>query len=390
MKIESVELWPVELTFSTAFPHSLRNRSAVRNVVVRVRTADSTITGYGEGAPRSYVTGESQESVGRALRMWVALSDFPWNIDSMSQISRFVDGLEPGAEHNAALCALETALLDAWARHRRKSLIDLFPDDFRTDRITYGAALPLGTRENTEQMSRMIKHSDIGRLKLKMGLDLERNATALAAIADVFGTGYDLKVDVNGVWDLRTASAHIPLLKQYQVRVLEQPMAANDPDLPDLARQLEAVGIVLMADESACCMADLERIVQNRCYRMINMRLSKCGGFHRSLQMIEFLRSERIDFQVACHLGESGLLSAAGRTLSLLCRDAVYYDGSYDAFLLNENVTKEDVSFAAGGYAGPLGGHGLGVTVSRRKLKALSRTAGILRFEVPYRRASSN
>jgi hypothetical protein len=77
-------------------------------------------------------------------------------------------------------------------------------------------------------------------------------------------------------------------------------------------------------------------------------------------------------FQIGCQLGESGLLSAAGRVLALLCEDADYYDGSYDAFLLQDNITTKDVSFGKGGEAGPLNGPGLGVEVDKEKLGRLS------------------
>ncbi|NNG07351.1 MAG: dipeptide epimerase, partial [Desulfobacteraceae bacterium] len=117
--------------------------------------------------------------------------------------------------------------------------------------------------------------------------------------------------------------------------------------------------------------SDMERIAEEGYYEMVNMRLSKCGGFRNSLKMIDYLRDHGISFQVGCQLGESGLLSAAGRALSLLCSDAVYYDGSYDEFLLQENVTLEHVSFGPGGEAGPLKGHGLGVEISHRNLERL-------------------
>ena len=105
---------------------------------------------------------------------------------------------------------------------------------------------------------------------------------------------------------------------------------------------------------------------------MINVRISKCGGFRRSLRIIDYLRDNNISFQIGCQLGETGLLSAAGRALSLLCGDAIYYDGSYDEFMLKENITSENVSFGAGGKAGPLKGFGLGIEVSRQKLERLS------------------
>jgi len=48
-------------------------------------------------------------------------------------------------------------------------------------------------------------------------------------------------------------------------------------------------------------------------------------------------------------------------------------DGSYDKFLLKENLTLDNVSFGAGGLAGPLTGPGLGVRVSPQQIERLSR-----------------
>ena len=124
-----------------------------------------------------------------------------------------------------------------------------------------------------------------------------------------------------------------------------------------------------MADESACCIADVKHILNQGGYNMINIRLSKFGGFKRSMDTIQWLRKKQIPFQIGCHLGESGLLSAAGRALSLLCGDAKYHDGSYDAYLLKENLTTQNVSFGYGGKAGPLNNPGLGIHVDRKKLR---------------------
>ena len=138
-----------------------------------------------------------------------------------------------------------------------------------------------------------------------------------------------------------------------------------------------------MADESACELSDVIRLLRDRHYNMINVRLSKCGGFRRSLAMINYLREQRIPFQIACQLGESGILSAAGRVLSLLCKDALYHDGSYDELLLEANITESHVSSGRNGAAGPLGGSGLGVKVHRQNLEILSDPSGSVSFRRP-------
>lgn len=49
-----------------------------------------------------------------------------------------------------------------------------------------------------------------------------------------------------------------------------------------------------------------------------------------------------------------------------------YGDGSYDEFLLKENVTFENVSFGEEGKADPLSSPGLGVTVSSQGIKNIT------------------
>jgi len=88
-------------------------------------------------------------------------------------------------------------------------------------------------------------------------------------------------------------------------------------------------------------------------------------------------------FQIGCQLGESGILSSAGRVLGLLCCDAQYYDGSYDTLLLGDNVTFEDVCFGPGGEAGPLGGPGLGVEVDDKRIRRLCNGASTLTIRKP-------
>ena len=274
--------------------------------------------------------------------------------------------------HNAAICALETALLDALGKRHGTNIINYFPDNFATNKIHYGIALPLSKKQSIMEMCAKSLKMEIRKLKLKMGKDLIQNSENFEAIRKVFGEDYDLKVDVNGVWDVALALKHQSLLINYKVKVVEQPMPPGAPELSHFAKRMQKAGIILMADESACSLDDVKKIVEKSHFEMINIRLSKCGGFRNSLKMIDYLRHHKISFQIGCHLGETGILSAAGRILCLLCNDAVYYDGSYDEYLLEKNVTLENISFGSGGEAGPLFGHGLGVEIDSRNLSSLS------------------
>ena len=383
MEINEIKVHFIILPFVGDFRHSMKTDAFSSNVVVELIAENGEVRGYGEGAPRLYVTGESQASIPESIKFFLNNRSFPWTLQCISQIWDYVDRLPDGRERNSALCALEMAMLDVMGKSEGRSMIEYFAKDFVCDSVHYGAALPLAGKEKIVEASEMAKRMGIRRVKLKMGADFFQNQQALDAVREVFGEHCDLKVDANGAWDRELAFQHVPFAAEYRIRVFEQPLMPNDGDIGEVAKSLKAMGVKVMADESACSFHEVKALVEEGHYNMVNVRLSKCGGFRKSLRIIDFLRREGIPFQVACQLGESGILSAAGRILSLLCRDALYHDGSYDDFLLRENVTKQNVSFGPGGQAGPLGGVGLGVEVSGSNLRRLSRGLDPISFKRP-------
>ena len=377
MLIDRVKAYKISLPFSGAFSHSRSTKTAANNIVVEVIGEKGEITGYGEGAPRSGVTGESQESSIHSLGLFLKQGSFPWELNDVLQVWDFVDGLPEGKEHNSAICALEMALLDVLGKRQDRSIIQYFPQDFFADRVCYGAMITLEDKEKILQMCNLIKGVGINHLKMKLGKDFQQNKNSLEAVRLVFGDDYVLRIDANNAWDRDSARKLLPLLKEYNIRFVEQPLTPDEPNIADLAKLMKNNGVTLVADELACSLRDVVNIFKEGFYEMVNIRLSKCGGFRKSLGIIDYLRKNGVLFQIGCHLGESGLLSAAGRVLCLLCRDALFYDGCYDSFLLKENITLEHVSFGQGGEAGPLDGPGLGVRINREALTRLSSDVAI-------------
>jgi muconate cycloisomerase len=371
MILEEIIVRRVELPFSREFSHARKRRHSAKNIVVEVVADRGTIRGYGEGAPRPYVTGESQSTAVEGVLVFLYNIAFPWEVERVSGIWDFLEILPQGKEHNAAICALEMALLDAFGKSQGRSLMGYFDGGSLTDTITYGAAIPVAGREGIVEISTLIKNLGIQHLRVKVGGDISENRQTLELVHSILGKTNALRVDANCAWTARQAFDHLTLMKEYAVKVIEDPMDPETHDTGDFSREAGKMGITLMADESVCSFQDLERTISEGHVGMINVRLSKCGGFMKSMKIINRLREKGLSFQIGCQLGESGLLSAAGRALGLLCGDAVYYDGSYDALLLGENITSEDVCFGPGGKAGPLGGAGLGVSVDRTVLERL-------------------
>jgi len=372
MNIDTVNVYKISLPFTGDFSISRIKGSCANNVVVEVIADQGEIEGYGEGAPVEFVTGETQESVANSVANFVRGDSFPWKLDNVSQIWDFIDGLSRGKENNATVCAVEMALLDALGKGQNKSITDYFPQDFHTNEVCYGAALTLGNKQRIMEICGLIRSMGINQLRIKMDKDFEQNKEAVETVNLMFEGEYDLRIDPNGVWDRDLAFKHVPLIEKYNVRIVEEPMSPLDPGFIEFAGLMKSYGVILMACETAPTVGDVERIIKDGYYEMINVKLSRSGGFRRSLRIIERIRSSGLSFQIGCTLGESGILSAGGRALGLLCRDAAYYDGSYDRFILKENTTTEDVSFGLGGKAGALDGPGLGVEINRESLMHLS------------------
>jgi L-alanine-DL-glutamate epimerase-like enolase superfamily enzyme len=372
MRIDEVRVHQIGLPFSGDFSHARRKASSAHNIIVEVIADHGKVRGYGEGAPRSYVTGESQESAAEGVKALVMTKEYPWDLETVSEVWGFVEKLSPGKEHHSALCSVEMALLDALGKAQSKPVLAYLPGDFFSGKVSYGAAIPLGSEERVTELCRLIRSLRINKLKIKMGKDFEQNQKSLRIVRSLFGEECDLRVDVNGSWDRDLALKHLDLLVEHGVKVVEQPMMPGDADMGSFAKEVRAHGMGLMADESVCTLHEVEELIRQGWYNMANVRMSKCGGFRNSLNVVNLLRKEGLSFQIGSQLGESGVLSAAGRAFCLINRDAAYFEGSYDKFLLRENITGEDVTFGIGGEAGPLKGYGLGVEVDQGKLGRLT------------------
>ncbi|MCG6878010.1 MAG: hypothetical protein LJE96_02480 [Deltaproteobacteria bacterium] len=372
MRIKKVNIYQLAMPFKGEFSISIRKGVQSRIVVVELIGEDQSVRGYGEGIPIKSVTGETPETVVNDISQFLDKPSFPWELENVSQIWDFVDGFSDEKDHNAAICAMEMALLDMLGKVKQQPLVQFFQQSFLTDSVHYGAPVPLGNAQQVTMFCRWIKALAITRIRVKMGTSYDRNHHTLDTAASELGIDCEMRIDPNGVWDRDLAFKHLPIIQKYAVNIVEEPMERDVPGFREFAEALRVKDIALMACESAPTLKDVRKIIEEKFYQMINIKLCRSGGFRRALRMIDTVRKSPLSFQIGCTLGESGILSAAGRTLCLLSKDAVNCDGSYDRFLLKKNTTMEDVSFGQKGKAGPLKGFGLGVHINRLNLQDLA------------------
>ena len=140
--------------------------------------------------------------------------------------------------------------------------------------------------------------------------------------------------------------------------------------LADVRKQIKTP---VMLDESLCGEVDAEKAVKNGWCDLFNLRLSKCGGFIPSLRLAQLAKRHGLSYQLGCQVGETAILSAAGRHFATSGADIRYLEGSYDRPLVWERLSKEDITFRRNGKAPALIGCGLGVAIDPARVDWVTR-----------------
>ena len=142
--------------------------------------------------------------------------------------------------------------------------------------------------------------------------------------------------------------------------------------MKSLAQLRREVKTPIMLDESLCSRVDAERAIEAGSCDLFNLRLSKCGGFIPTLRLAQLARQHNLGYQLGCQIGETALLSAAGRHFAGSVAGLRWTEGSYDKHLVREALGTRDITFGWGGWAKTLPGPGLGVTVDRAALERVT------------------
>lgn len=386
MRIVGLAAYHVRIPLYRAIQHATTFRTETDNVVVRCELADGTV-GWGEGVPRDYVTGETADSAMALLKA----SDLPAQLGDCQNLPAAavaagefrlapVPGDDRGMRGNAARCAVELAVLDAFGRHF-VAPVSVFvrllaPDLFAPQRrVRYSAAVTKARGWKSHVYPLAIRLMGFEQLKLKVGIPGIDDEKRTRRVRRRIGRRMDLRLDANEAWTPAEAVARIAALERFGISCVEQPVAHEfAATLPEVRKRVKTP---VMLDESLCSMTDAERAVAGGWCDAFNLRLSKCGGFIPALRLAAFAARHGLFCQLGCQVGETGILSAAGRQFAASVGGLRYLEGSYDRHLVRNHLTVEDVTFARGGLAPALTRPGLGVTVDPAKL-----TAATVRWEV--------
>jgi len=366
LKLARLEILDVEIPFKFTFRHSLSSRSVGHSVLVRATDPDGRV-GYGECVPRSYVTGETPETVRRDLQdgllppfLGATFGTYPELIDALMLR---LEGL-PRSSH-AAFCALELALLDLGGRVFGESAGSVV-GPLLHESVRYSGILTAGGPEQVTQSLKALSKFGFASVKLKVGEDLEVDRAALGAAREILGEDCSLRIDANCAWTAEQALENLEALSEFRLAGVEQPLAREDFD--GLVWLTERSPVPVILDESLASYEDARRLADARAGHVFNIRVSKCGGLLNATRIRDLGRAAGIDCQLGAQVGETALLSAAGRQFATRSEKVLFLEGSYGTLLLEEDLGRTDVTIEPGGFAPALLDVGLGVEIDPERL----------------------
>jgi len=261
-------------------------------------------------------------------------------------------------------CAAELALLDLAGRHFGRTVAEIFGKRKR-EWIEYSGVISSDSPMKVAKTCLKMRLGGLRFIKIKVGGPGDKEK--VHRIRTLMGRKADLRVDANAAWNVAEAIATIQNLKRYGISSVEQPLPASDYE--GLQAVTSAVSTPIMADESLCSLADAKKLVGMDACDYFNIRISKCGGLFGSLELAEFARNHDKGMQLGCQVGESAILSAAGRHFALGVAGLKFIEGSFGTHLLQEDVAKQDLTFRRRGLGRPLSGPGLGVDVLPERIE---------------------
>ncbi len=263
------------------------------------------VRGRGEAAPTDYYD-QNAAGVAEALEC-VRVRD-PWDVEGTLKENDF---LPP-----SALAALDSALHDLAARRLGVPVYRLLGLGRPEPVSAY--TLGIADRETTLADAKRLEGYPILKVKVGGWEDIE----TLLAVRQ--SSEAELWVDANEAFSPDEAVKVAARLRDIGVGMIEQPIPASDGPEALRAVMEAARPVPVVADEGAIVAADVPHLAG--CVSGVNVKLAKCGGIRRALEMIHTARSHGMSVMLGCMVETSLGISAATHICGLV--DFVNLDGA--------------------------------------------------------------
>ncbi|KUO75136.1 MAG: dipeptide epimerase [Clostridia bacterium BRH_c25] len=303
MKITDIKVEKLQLKLHKSFKVSLGVIEHYDTVIVKVIT-DEGVSGVGESSPIEFVTGESVDTVAFVIKAVAKqlIGMDPLDIETIHHVmDRYI------TNNSSAKAGIDIALFDIKGKVMNAPLYKVlggFSKQVETD-ITLSIAEP-------KEMAKAAKEkaeSGFKILKIKAGIDPEKDIEAIRLIREAVGSNIKIRMDANQGWAIADAVMVMKAVEKFGVQAVEQPRPYWDID--GIAQIRSKVNIKVMVDESVFSPVDAIKVVKKEAADIINIKLMKSGGIYKAEQINAIAQAAGLTCMVGCML-ESRIGIAAG------------------------------------------------------------------------------
>ena len=361
MKITHIETIPFRIPLKKATQWARGRQEAAEHVLVKVYT-DEGVIGIAEAPPRPTIYGESVASIRYAIDAWFGpmvkgLGPF--------ETEKIWDAFDSIAGNTTAKASIDIAIHDIQGKILNMPCYEMLGS--WTDKIRMAWCVNLNPlKEMVEEAKMMIQHYGFKTIKLKVGIDPDKDVEMVRVMRKELGGDILLYVDANQGYEPFAAVHALERMLDYGIILAEEPCSARDrKGRKMIANRLD---IPLSGDESCVTADDVAGEIELDALRVVNIKTARTG-FTQSKKIVHICETARIR-NVLGFQGDTGLGSIASAHFCAAHKNTGHYYASEASFFLwlVDDFLKEPVTVEKGHLLLPKG-PGLGIEIDDKKLK---------------------
>jgi len=269
---------PLRKPFRTA----LRTVEACQDIVVKVQMDDGSF-GLGSAAPTPAITGESQETIARAIKDFIAPSLVGLDLSHRVLLQDLIKSSLPG--QSSAKAAVDMAIYDAWCKLHKLSLPEALGGDHRP--LTTDITICLNTPEAMLADTLDAISKGFEAFKLKVGSTIEEDLERITRVVQGTDNRFEYRVDANQAWSVDDSIRICAQLADlgFHIPFVEQPVKGRD--FEGLKKVSKSSPLRILADESCFSYRDALTLAQMDACDLFNVKLMKTGSIDEALRIID-------------------------------------------------------------------------------------------------------
>lgn len=287
MKIEKIIFTKEKIRLKTPFITALRRVEYAEFIRLKIFGDDGSFA-YGEAPATEAITGETLQTISNAIEE-IRPSLYAKSLEEALQI---VDQKSMGT---SAKAALDMAIITLLAKEQDQTLFEYFCIKERSALKT-DITISLNTPEKMLHEAKEAFTLGMDILKIKLGSDISHAIAVTQLLAKELPYA-KLLIDANQAWSERESLEYLAAIDGLKIELLEQPVKAKN--IEALQSITKLVKVPILADEAVFSLEDAKNIVNLGAADMINIKLMKCGGVSKAVEILEYAREEGI----SCMLG---------------------------------------------------------------------------------------